>query len=308
MDATLLLDTARAAAAAQQYPAGALYVVGTPIGNLADLSLRAIHVLELVDVVACEDTRMTQRLLQHLGLSKKLMAVHEHNENQAAEQVVQALQAGQRVAYVSDAGTPAVSDPGARLVHAVQAAGLRTLPIPGASAVVSLLSVAGDTAAQGFAFVGFLPPKAQARLAALKALQGSAQALVFFESPHRVEELARDLAAVDPERTLTVGRELTKQFEDVVRMPAAQWPAWLQEGQHARGEFAVVWHARPPEARDDDAALPAPVLACLSALAAHHPVKEAARLVAELTGLPSKPLYQAALASRQRGDDATDPA
>jgi 16S rRNA (cytidine1402-2'-O)-methyltransferase len=307
MDATLLLDTARAAAAAQQYPAGALYVVGTPIGNLADLSLRAIHVLELVDVVACEDTRMTQRLLQHLGLSKKLMAVHEHNENQAAEQVVLALQSGQRVAYVSDAGTPAVSDPGARLVHAVQAAGLRAVPIPGASAVVSLLSVAGDTAAQGFAFVGFLPPKAQARLTALKALQGSAQALVFFESPHRVEELARDLAAIDPERTLTVGRELTKQFEDVVRMPAGHWPAWLKEGQHARGEFAVVWHARPPEVRDDEATLPAPVLACLSALAAHHPVKEAARLVADLTGLSSKLLYQAALASRQRGEDATDP-
>ncbi len=303
----MLLDTARAAAAAQQYPAGALYVVGTPIGNLADLSLRAIHVLELVDVVACEDTRMTQRLLQHLGLSKKLMAVHEHNENQAAEQVVLALQSGQRVAYVSDAGTPAVSDPGARLVHAVQAAGLRAVPIPGASAVVSLLSVAGDTAAQGFAFVGFLPPKAQARLTALKALQGSAQALVFFESPHRVEELARDLAAIDPERTLTVGRELTKQFEDVVRMPAGHWPAWLKEGQHARGEFAVVWHARPPEVRDDEATLPAPVLACLSALAAHHPVKEAARLVADLTGLSSKLLYQAALASRQRGEDATDP-
>jgi 16S rRNA (cytidine1402-2'-O)-methyltransferase len=308
MDATLLLDTARAAAAAQQYPAGALYVVGTPIGNLADLSLRAIHVLELVDVVACEDTRMTQRLLQHLGLSKKLMAVHEHNENQAAEQVVQALQAGQRVAYVSDAGTPAVSDPGARLVQAVQAAGLRPVPIPGASAVVSLLSVAGDTAAQGFAFVGFLPPKSQARMAALKALQGSSQALVFFESPHRVDELARDLALVDPDRTLTVGRELTKQFEDVVRMPASQWPAWLKEGQHARGEFAVVWHARPPEARDDDAALPAPVLACLSALAAHHPVKEAARLVAELTGLPGKQLYQAALASRQHEDDHDDQA
>ncbi len=303
----MLLDTARAAAAAQQYPAGALYVVGTPIGNLADLSLRALHVLELVDVVACEDTRMTQRLLQHLGLSKKLMAVHEHNENQAAEQVVLALQSGQRVAYVSDAGTPAVSDPGARLVHAVQAAGLRAVPIPGASAVVSLLSVAGDTAAQGFAFVGFLPPKAQARLTALKALQGSAQALVFFESPHRVEELARDLAAIDPERTLTVGRELTKQFEDVVRMPAGHWPAWLKEGQHARGEFAVVWHARPPEVRDDEATLPAPVLACLSALAAHHPVKEAARLVADLTGLSSKLLYQAALASRQRGEDATDP-
>ena len=302
----MLLDTARAAAAAQQYPAGALYVVGTPIGNLADLTLRAIHVLELVDVVACEDTRMTQRLLQHLGLSKKLMAVHEHNENQAAEQVVQALQAGQRVAYVSDAGTPAVSDPGARLVHAVQAAGLRAVPIPGASAVVSLLSVAGDTSAQGFAFVGFLPPKPQARQAALKALQGSTMAQVFFESPHRVEELARDLAALDPERVITVGRELTKQFEDVVRMPAGQWPTWLKEGQHTRGEFAVVWHARPPEDRSDDAQLPEPVMACLSGLAAHHPVKEAARLVADLTGLPNKLLYQAALASRQREDDDGD--
>ncbi|HET6787536.1 MAG TPA: SAM-dependent methyltransferase, partial [Aquabacterium sp.] len=138
----MLLQTAAMAAGGQQYPAGALYVVGTPIGNLADITLRAIHVLSLVDSVACEDTRMTQRLMQHLGLSKRLISVHEHNENEAAQGVVAALQAGQRVAYVSDAGTPGVSDPGARLVRAVAAAGLRTRPIPGASAPVSIVSVA----------------------------------------------------------------------------------------------------------------------------------------------------------------------
>jgi 16S rRNA (cytidine1402-2'-O)-methyltransferase len=300
MDATLLLAAASAAAASQQYPAGALYVVGTPIGNLADITLRAIHVLSLVDVVACEDTRMTQRLLQHLGLSKRLMAVHEHNENEAAQQVLQTLQAGQRVAYVSDAGTPAVSDPGARLVHAISEAGCRVLPIPGASAVVSAVSVAGDTQAQGFAFIGFLPTKGAARKVALAALPAATAATVMFESPHRIADLAKDLAGVDGERWLTVGRELTKQFEDVVRLRAADFPAWLKQGQHERGEFVVVWHALPQGSQDDTSdTLPPAVQEALAVLVQHLPVKEAARLVAEMTGRSKQALYQHALNARQ---------
>lgn len=294
------------AAGGQQYPAGALYVVGTPIGNLADITLRAIHVLSLVDSVACEDTRMTQRLMQHLGLSKRLISVHEHNENEAAQGVVAALQAGQRVAYVSDAGTPGVSDPGARLVRAVAAAGLRTLPIPGASAPVSIVSVAGDVVAQGFTFAGFLPTKAAARREALEALRRASAAVVLFESPHRVQDLARDLEALDPARLVTVGRELTKQFEEVATMPCAALPHWLEGGQRQKGEFALVWHAQglDPDAADA-AAIPLPVQEILTVLSDTLPVKEAARLLSEVTGLSRNRLYQAVLDLRQ-GDKAQE--
>ncbi len=273
--------------------------MGTPIGNLADLTLRAIHVLSLVDIVACEDTRMTQRLLQHLGLSKRLMALHEHNEHQAAQQVIEALQAGQRVAYVSDAGTPAVSDPGARLVHAVTDAGLRAMPIPGASAVVSMVSVAGDTVAQGFTFVGFLPTKGAVRKTLLASLLHASAAQVLFESPHRVMDLAQDLARLDPQRWLTIGRELTKQFEEVVRLRAADWPQWLKEGGRERGEFVLVWHAQAPLDPDETADLPDAVQTTLMTLADHMPVKEACRLVAELTGRSAKALYAHVLKARQ---------
>jgi 16S rRNA (cytidine1402-2'-O)-methyltransferase len=161
------LKAAREAAGAQNYPQGALYVVATPIGNLCDISLRALHVLELADAIACEDTRHTQALLRALGLDRPsggLIAVHQHNESEAAQQVLARLQAGQRVAYASDAGTPAVSDPGARLVAAVQVAGLRVIPLPGASSVTAALSVAGAWGeAPGFVFGGFLPARAGER-------------------------------------------------------------------------------------------------------------------------------------------------
>lgn len=295
------------AAGGQQYPAGALYVVGTPIGNLADITLRAIHVLSLVDSVACEDTRMTQRLMQHLGLSKRLIAVHEHNENEAAQGVVAALQAGQRLAYVSDAGTPGVSDPGARLVRAVAAAGLRVLPVPGASAPVSALSVAGDVSAQGFLFAGFMPTKSAARREALDALRRSQAAVILFESPHRVLDLARDLAALDPVRRVTVGRELTKQFEEVATMSCATLADWLQGPQRQRGEFVLVWHAATPdEGGDAGGDLPQAVSDLLSALSSALPVKESARLVADVTGLSRHRLYQALLtlrADRAHGQD-----
>lgn len=294
------------AAGGQQYPAGALYVVGTPIGNLADITLRAIHVLSLVDSVACEDTRMTQRLMQHLGLSKRLISVHEHNENEAAQGVVAALQAGQRVAYVSDAGTPGVSDPGARLVRAVAAAGLRTLPIPGASAPVSIVSVAGDVAAHGFTFAGFLPTRSAARREALEVFRRTSAAVVLFESPHRILDLARELMALDPVRQVTVGRELTKQFEEVATLSCAALPSWLQTGQRQRGEFVLVWHA-PLQGEEADVAadLPPAVLELLTVLSGTLPVKEAARLLAEVTGLSRNRLYQAVLDLRQ-GDTAAD--
>lgn len=293
------------AAGSQQYPSGALYVVGTPIGNLADLTLRAIHVLQLADVIACEDTRMTQRLVQHLGLSKRLMAVHEHNENEAAVEVITALQAGQRVAYVSDAGTPGVSDPGARLVRAVSAAGLRSLPIPGPSAPVAALSVAGDAAAQGFTFAGFVPTKAAARREALTALARQAGAVVLFESPHRVLDLARDLAAIDPQRTVTLGREITKQFEEIATMAAGELPGWLGSEHRQRGEFVLVWHAMARGSPEGEraSALPEAALSVLRALSQHLPLKEAARLLSDLTGIPKNRLYDEALRWRQAEDE-----
>src|SRR5688572_27319058 len=216
---SLIQQAAAAAAGAQRFPAGALYVVATPIGNLADLTLRAIHLLGLVDAVACEDTRVTGRLMNHLGLSKPLIALHEHNEQSASATVIQRLAAGERVAYASDAGTPAVSDPGAALVAAVAAAGHGVVPLPGASAAVAAVSAAGDAAAQGFTFRGFLPARGGERRAALAALP-SAETVVLFEAPHRIAALASALADAMPRRSVTVCRELTKQFESIDTLAA----------------------------------------------------------------------------------------
>ncbi len=293
----MLLQAARHVAAGQQYPKGALYLVPTPIGNLADLSLRAVHVLDLVDAVACEDTRVSGQLLRHMGLDKPLMAVHQHNEVGAAQRVVALLQEGQRVAYVSDAGTPAISDPGAHLVAAVAAAGQPIVPLAGPSAVTTALSAAGDVHAQGFRFLGFLPSKGAARQTALREAVTPGASLVLFEAPHRIIDLADDLVAVCPDGTVTMCRELSKQFEDIATVPVAALPAWLNYGPHRqRGEFVVVLHARRPS--DDAAALAPAAAAVLAELVRHVPVKKAAGLVADLTGLPRKALYDTAQALR----------
>lgn len=289
----MALKAAREAAGSQHYPQGALYVVATPIGNLADIGLRALHVLEIADAVACEDTRHTQTLLRAYGLDRagaQLLAVHQHNEAQAADQVIARLQAGQRVAYASDAGTPAVSDPGARLVAAVRAAGLRVVPLPGASSVTALLSVAGSVADDGaFIFAGFLPAKAGERELAVRQLAQEHRAVVLLEAPHRIEALARSLAALG-ERPLTVGRELTKQFEDVATLACSALQAWLAaDAQRSRGEFALVLHAAPAQPAGDDG------LKVLQLLLAELPVKTAVKLAAEITGAPRNGLYEAAL-------------
>ena len=295
----MLLHAAQQVAGGQQYPKATLYLVPTPIGNLADLSLRAVHVLSLMDLVACEDTRVSGGLLRLLGLDKRLLPLHEHNESEAAQVVLRALQEGQRVAYVSDAGTPAVSDPGARLVHLVQQAGGRVTPLPGPSSVTTALSAAGDVASQGFHFMGFVPAKGAAREAALARLPLDGASAVLFEAPHRVAALARDLAQRTPGARLTLARELTKQFEEVVSLLAQDWPAWLAADAHReKGEYVVVVHARAPEALADEALSPA-AMAVLEALAAHVPVKLAASLMADLTGLPRKVLYEHALLTRR---------
>ncbi|MBA4218447.1 MAG: 16S rRNA (cytidine(1402)-2'-O)-methyltransferase [Methylibium sp.] len=293
----MLRQAAAAAAGGQQYPAGTLYLVATPIGNLADLSLRAIHLLGLADALACEDTRQGGSLLRHLGLHKPLVALHQHNEREASAGVIARLAAGERVAYASDAGTPAISDPGAVLVQAVVAAGHRVLPLPGPSSAVTALSVAGDTAAAGFAFAGFLPTKAGERRAALQAvLTVEAQSQVLFEAPHRIVELIAVLAELAPARRVTVCRELTKQFESIHTAEAAALPAWLAaDAQRQRGEFVLVLHAQAPQPASADE-LPAEVLRVLAPLVAELPLKQAVALAVQITGEPRNRLYDAALA------------
>ena len=294
-------QAAASAAAAQHYPTGALYVVATPIGNLADLTLRAVHLLGLVDAIACEDTRHSAPLLRLLGIgAKPLLAVHAHNEREAAAGVVERLARGERVAYVSDAGTPAISDPGAALVAAVQGAGLRTVPIPGASSAVAALSVAGDSIGGPFTFIGFLPTRSGERALALKRVTASDHTHVLFEAPHRIDALAASLAEACPTRTVTVGRELTKQFETVQRLLACDFPAWLaSDPNRSRGEFVLVVHALAPQLTDDAQAHDA----TLRILLAQLPLKQAVALAAELTGAPRNGLYERALALKNAADE-----
>ena len=292
----MALDAARDAAASQNYQPGALYVVATPIGNLADITLRALHVLGLADTVACEDTRHTQALLRAYGIDKtsaQLLAVHQHNEAEAAQSVVARLRQGQRVAYVSDAGTPAISDPGARLVAAVREAHLAIVPLPGASSVTTALSVAGittDAAQHGaFVFAGFLSSKATERATAIAALAIEACAVVILEAPHRIEALATALAVLGP-RPVTVGRELTKQFEEIATVNADALPAWLaQDSNRLRGEFALVLH---PALADAPAG---PDTRVLKLLLEHLPLKTAVKLAADISGEPRNALYELAL-------------
>jgi 16S rRNA (cytidine1402-2'-O)-methyltransferase len=302
--ASALTAAAAQVAGGQTYPVGALYVVATPIGNLADFSLRAIHVLALVDAVACEDTRVTSGLMRHLGLDKPFIALHEHNERGASERVLARLAAGERVAYVSDAGTPAVSDPGAVLVAQARAAGHRVLPIPGASSVVTALSAAGhEPGAAGFHFAGFLPAKGADRSAALEAALAQPCACVLFEAPHRISALSTLLAERAPERTVTVCRELTKQFEQIETMTAGQLPAWLAaDAMHAKGEFVVVLHAAPAPANQAAEELAGPAQRTLDILLRDLPLKQAVALAAELSGAPRNALYARALAARQSSD------
>ena len=282
-------------------------MVATPIGNLADIGLRALQVLSLVDTVACEDTRHTAALLQGYGLHKPLLALHEHNEAEAAQTVVQRLQAGQRVAYVSDAGTPGVSDPGARLVAAANAAGLRCVPIPGASSITALLSVSGTVAGMGgwggrFVFVGFLASKAAERQREVQLIGADARGCVLLEAPHRIEALAKDLGALG-ERMLTVGRELTKQFEEVAHLKAQDFGAWLQANTNrTRGEFVLLVHPQPATA-EVEGSVDATALRTLDVLLKELPLKTAVKLCAEITGQPRNALYDAALARRQGGSD-----
>ena len=299
LDASLLQQAAASAAGLQSHPPGALYVVATPIGNLADMTLRAIHVLGLADAIACEDTRHSAPLLRQLGIEgKPLLAVHEHNEREAAAGVMLRLARGERVACISDAGTPAISDPGAALVAAVVAGGYRVVPIPGASSAVAALSVAGDAVGGPFTFVGFLPTKAGERALMLKQLATQSNTQVLFEAPHRIAALAAALGEACGARPVTLCRELTKQFETVATLPTNALAAWLAaDANRSRGEFVLVLHAQAEVVAEGRAAHDH----TLRTLLAELPLKQAVALAAELTGAPRNALYERALALKNAG-------
>lgn len=274
-----------------------LYVVATPLGNIGDMGLRAIAVLKAVDVIAAEDTRHSQRLLDAYGISGRMLAVHQHNEQEAAGRVIDMLEAGQQVAFITDAGTPAVSDPGARLVGRVRAAGHVVVPVPGPCAAIAALSVSGF-AEGGFRFVGFLPAKSTARVAALQPLRDEACALVFYEAPHRIVECVADLLAVfGAEREVLIAREITKLHEQIVSMALADSAAWFAaDSNRSRGEFVLVVAGKQP-----DAGLEAEAERVLALLLGELPLKSAARLAAEITGASKNALYARALELREGG-------
>ena len=270
----------------------ALYVVATPIGNLRDLSLRALDVLMSADVIAAEDTRNTAHLLTHYSIAaSRLMALHQHNERGAAEKVIALLAQGQSVALTSDAGTPAVSDPGALLVEAVRAAGHRVIPIPGANAALAALSAAGVPEPH-FLFYGFLPNKSAARCRALQDLAALPYTLVFYEAPHRILECVADLQAVfDGERQIVLAREITKLFESIHRCTLAEAMDWLHaDANNQRGEFVLlVSGAAEKEGLDAEGER------ILALLLKELPLKQAVQLAVQITGMGKNELYQRAL-------------
>lgn len=276
---------------------GALYVVATPIGNLEDITLRALRILREADLIAAEDTRHTGQLLRHFEIDKPLLSLHEHNERNRLEQVVALLEQGKKIALVSDAGTPLISDPGFPLVRELRHRGLPVIPIPGPSSVLAALSVAG-LPTDRFVFEGFLPAKSTARRERLRALAGEQRTLIFFESSHRVSDsLADMIAALGGERLAVIARELTKRFEDIQSATLAELAEWLRaDANRTRGEFVMLVAGAPavtevdiPENRR-----------LLTALLAELPISRAVVVAARLTGLRKKALYEFALTLSER--------
>ncbi len=277
-----------------------LYVVATPIGNLQDISLRALEILKSVDAIAAEDTRHTSGLLAHFGIQKKLIAVHQHNEQQSAQILLQRLQAGERIALVSDAGTPGISDPGAIVVDVLRNAGVKVVPIPGASAVITALSAAG-IAQTGFSFIGFLPASGAQRRKTLQSLHDYPHTLIFYEAPHRIIECIADMAQVlGAERRVTIARELTKTFETFHRCLLSEAQAWLEhDSNQQRGEFVVLVEAG---AEPDASEIPADCIRILKLLLADLPLKQAVKLATDITGVKKNLLYDFALSLKTDHD------
>jgi 16S rRNA (cytidine1402-2'-O)-methyltransferase len=276
---------------------GILYVVATPIGNLADITLRAIETLKQVDAIAAEDTRHSAGLLSHFGISKKLIAVHEHNEQQSAQTLLQRILAGENVALITDAGTPGISDPGAVVVDVLREQGVQIVPVPGASAVIAALSASGITQ-NGFVFVGFLPASGSQRRKQLEILKNQTSTLVFYEAPHRIVECIEDLSNVlGIDRRITIARELTKTFETFHRCPLGDAKAWLDsDANQQRGEFVLLVEAalaKEAEAVNQEA------LRVLELLLAELPLKQAVKLAVEITHAKKNDLYELALELKQ---------
>lgn len=275
---------------------GVLYVVATPIGNLEDWSPRAQSTLRAVAVIAAEDTRHSARLMQHFAIATPLLPLHEHNEEGRTQQLLGRLQAGDDVALISDAGTPLISDPGYRLVAAVQAAGLRVVPVPGACAAIAALSAAG-LPSDRFVFEGFLPAKSAARRERLQALEGELRTVIFYEAPHRIAECLADMVSVmGGERRIVLAREISKTFETIRQQPLAAMQAWVEEdGNQQRGEIVLVLEGAPAKASDADHQEAERILGILMA---ELPLKQAAALAAQITGLKKNALYERALQLR----------
>lgn len=275
---------------------GTLYVVATPIGNLADASPRSVDVLRSVDLVACEDTRTTRTLLAHHGIATRTVALHEHNERAAVQGLIEALRAGKNVALVSDAGTPAIADPGALLVAEAHRAGLRVSPVPGPSAAVAAFSAAGF-AAPGYRFAGFLPASGGARRKAIEALDGPVP-VVLFEAPHRIARTLADLAEkLGPAREIALARELSKKFEEVARLTLGEAENWLKAPHRQQGEFVIVVSGVERQAGDALQSLDADRV--LDVLLESLAPSEAAKTAARITGLPKGELYRKALSRRK---------
>jgi 16S rRNA (cytidine1402-2'-O)-methyltransferase len=272
-----------------------LYVVATPIGNLGDITTRALDVLSQADIVAAEDTRNTKSMLQHFGIAAKLVAVHQHNERRSAADITGWIGEGKSVALVSDAGTPGVSDPGSVIVAAVRAAGQRVIPVPGASALTAALSASGMQF-DGVVFAGFLPVKGTERRKKLASLAEGPWAVVLFEAPHRISKTLADLYATLGDRDVLIAREITKRFETITKIALAEAQAWVDgDDDRRRGEFVLVVEGRAPEGRDT--LDPRKVL---EALLAELPVKQAVALAVKITGGKRNDLY--ALALGMKGD------
>ena len=275
-----------------------LYVVATPIGNLADITLRALAVLQKADIICAEDTRVTAQLLSAYGIQGKLVSVREHNEQQMADKIITHLSDGLSVAQVSDAGTPAVCDPGAKLAARVREAGFKVVPVVGASAVMGALSVAGVTESD-FYFNGFLPPKAGERQKLLAKWAEADFPIVMFETPHRIEASLADMAALFPDRRLTLAREITKTFETFLSGTVAEIQAALKnDSNQTRGEMVLVLHPAVKEKHSD---LPEAAQNTMKILAAELPTKQAADLAAKITGENKKALYDLALEWKKQG-------
>ncbi len=281
----------------QDLPASALYMVATPIGNLGDITLRALHVLNSVDGIACEDTRHSAALLQQFGIHKRCLALHEHNEVGGAQTVIQHLANNERWAYISDAGTPGVSDPGARLVNEVQKAGFRVIPIPGASAVSSAISASGSVmlSSEGrFQFLGFWPNKVKERDMLIQDIRSNPKTSIFFESPHHIRETLLALnVQLESDRQILIGRELTKKFEQIASICVGDIPHWLENAQSLKGEFIILVAGR--QSSSDEVPEHSTLILWANALSPYLGSKEIAAVLAQALGLSKKEAYQVAL-------------